>query len=94
MKPSAVLINTCRGPVVDELALADALASGVIAAAGLDVMTSEPPAADSPLLGLKNITLTPHTAGVTHDTWARRGEFVYRNLSRVWEGEPALAVIS
>ncbi len=94
MKPSAVLINTCRGPVVDEAALADALQSGAIAAAGLDVLAAEPPEPDNPLFALSNVTLTPHTAGVTHDTWARRGEFVFHNLARVWEGKPPLAVIS
>lgn len=94
MKPSAVLINTCRGPVVDEQALSDALRTGQIAGAGLDVLVDEPPAADNPLLNLKNVIFTPHTAGVTHDTWARRGEFIFANLERVWEGMPALAVVS
>jgi phosphoglycerate dehydrogenase-like enzyme len=94
MKPSAVLINTCRGPVVDEHALAQALQTGVIAGAGLDVLDAEPPDDDNPLLGLANVILTPHTAGVTHDTWERRGRFIFENLQRVWEGEPALAVIS
>lgn len=94
MKPSAVLINTCRGPVVDEQALSDALRTGQIAGAGLDVLVDEPPAADNPLLNLKNVIFTPHTAGVTHDTWARRGEFIFANLERVWEEKPALAVVS
>jgi phosphoglycerate dehydrogenase-like enzyme len=94
MKPSAVLVNTCRGPVVDEHALAQALQTGVIAGAGLDVLVAEPPEDDNPLLGMANVILTPHTAGVTHDTWERRGRFIFENLERVWEGEPALAVIS
>ena len=94
MKPTAILVNTCRGPVVDEQALAEALQGGVLAAAGLDVLSSEPPSNDNPLLGMTNVTLTPHTAGVTHDTWARRGEFIFQNLQRVWEGKPPLAVIS
>jgi phosphoglycerate dehydrogenase-like enzyme len=94
MKASAILINTCRGPVVDEQALVDALRTDLIAGAGLDVLTEEPPAAGNPLLALDSVILTPHTAGVTHDTWARRGEFIFANLQRVWEGEPALAVVS
>ncbi len=94
MKSSAVLVNTCRGPVVDEVALTDALRHGEIAYAGLDVLTSEPPAADNPLLGLNNVIVTPHAAGVTHDTWARRGAFIFENLQRVWDGKDALAVIA
>ena len=94
MRSSAILINTCRGPVVDEAALIDALRTGDIAAAGLDVLAAEPPAADNPLFDLKNVILTPHTAGVTYDTWARRGEFIFANLQRVWDGAAPLAVIS
>ena len=63
MKLSCVLINTSRGPVVDSHALANALQSGAIAAAGLDVLESEPPAADDPLIGLPNALITSHIAG-------------------------------
>jgi phosphoglycerate dehydrogenase-like enzyme len=94
MKPSAVLINTCRGPVIDEQALAAALRDGVIAGAALDVLTQEPPDPANPLFELDNVLLTPHSAGVTVDTWARRGRFVFENLQRVWNGEPPLAVVS
>ena len=93
MKASAVLINTCRGSVVDEKALCAALANGQIAGAGLDVFEAEPCPTDSPLLTLPNVLLTPHAAGVTRDTWARRGTFVFDNIRRVLRGCPPLAQI-
>ena len=64
MKPTSVLINTARGPVVDTLALAQALKAGQIAAAGLDVLEQEPPVGNEALIGLENVVLTPHTAGM------------------------------
>jgi len=94
MKPTALLVNTCRGPVVDEAALTEALQRGQIKGAALDVLAKEPPRPDNPLLKLDNVIFTPHTAGVTYDTWPRRGEFIFQNLQRVWEGEGALAVVS
>jgi phosphoglycerate dehydrogenase-like enzyme len=93
MKPNALLINTCRGPVVDEPALAEALAARRIAGAGLDVLVEEPPSPDNPLFHLDNVLLTPHTAGVTRDTWSRRGEFIFANLQRVWQDQAPLAAV-
>ena len=73
MKPNAVLINTSRGQVVDERALASALTEGRIAAAGIDVFATSPPPADSPLRKLENVVITPHIASeydqIDEDFW-------------------------
>lgn len=92
MKPTAVVINTSRGPVVDEAALIDALREKRIAGAGLDVFEKEPVDRSNPLLTMDNVVVTAHTAGTTWDTWFRRAEFAYRNMKGVWEGEPPQAV--
>ena len=91
MKPTAVIINTSRGPVVDEVALTEALQHKRIAGAGLDVFEKEPVDSGNPLLRLDNVVVTPHSAGTTWDTWFRRAEFAYQNMKRVWEGEPPQA---
>jgi D-3-phosphoglycerate dehydrogenase len=65
MKPSAIVINTARGPIIDEVALIDALRRGEIAGAGLDVLEQEPPAPDNPLLHMPNVLVTPHVASAS-----------------------------
>lgn len=92
MKPTALLINTSRGPVVDESALLEALRTKGIAGAGLDVFEKEPVDRNNPLLAMENVVVTPHSAGTTWDTWTRRAEFAYRNFERVWAGDPPHAV--
>ena len=93
MRPSALLINTCRGPVIAEDALVAALREQRILGAGLDVFACEPLASDHPLLDLPNALLTPHAAGITRDTWSRRAEFAFANCQRVLAGEEPLARI-
>ncbi len=92
MKPTAVIINTSRGPVVDEAALFEALQQKRVAGAGLDVFEKEPVDPANPLLKLENVVVSPHSAGTTWDTWFRRADFAYKNMKRVWEGQPPQAV--
>ena len=93
MKDTAILINTCRGPVVDETALYQALTTKQIAGAGLDVMTEEPPAQAHPLFRLDTVTLTPHMAGPTWENWAKAFRNGFDNVLRVAAGNRPLWVI-
>jgi phosphoglycerate dehydrogenase-like enzyme len=90
MKPDAYLINVGRGPLVDESALSNALQTGRIAGAALDVFVEEPLPADSPLWSLKNLLITPHTAAVTERLWDRHYELIVENLRRLMAGNALL----
>ena len=92
MKSSAFLINTGRGPLVDEAALAWALRSGEIAGAGLDVLSSEPPVASNPLLGAPNCVITPHLAWATLASRKRLYAEVVGNISAWQSGAPVNVV--
>ena len=88
MKPSAVLINTSRGPVVNERDLADALNSGKIAAAYLDVLAEEPMNPETPLKFAKNCLITPHTAWAAYETRLRLFDIVCENINAWQNGKP------
>ena len=88
MKPSSIIINTARGPIIDEQALIDALETGTIAGAGLDVLEQEPPSNDNPLLQMENVLVSPHVASATTrmrpETRRRVGREVALVLRNKW----------
>lgn len=88
MKPSAILINTGRGPLVDEQAVADALNDGRLAAFGADVLSQEPPRDDNPLLSARNCFLTPHIAWATLEARTRLMSIATENVRQFIAGEP------
>jgi len=93
MKKTAVLINTCRGPVVDETALIRALQGRVIFGAGLDVTEVEPIALSNPLIGMENVIITPHQATRAIESTINAKNFVVENISRLARGEVLESVV-
>ena len=89
MKPTAVLVNAARGGIVDEAALYQALRTGKLFAAGLDVFVTEPPTIQTPLVTLPNVIATPHSAASTHETQTRSSLMVVQQLMRVLDGGEA-----
>jgi len=94
MKPTAVLVNTSRGPVVDQPALAEALRGGVIGAAALDVTDPEPIPMDDPLVGLDNCLIVPHIASASRATRGKMAQMAAANLLAGVRGEPLPTSVS
>lgn len=88
MKPSAFIVNTARGGIIDEFALRDALTGGKLAGAGIDVFDKEPPAADNPIFGLSNTIVSAHMAGVTTESMDRMAVATVKNILSVLDGTP------
>jgi len=93
MKKSAFLINTARGPIVDQEALTDALRAGRIAGAGLDVFSPEPPQADDPILKLENVVLAPHSLALTDELVRACGELTIESVLDVMHGREPKAIV-
>lgn len=87
MKPTAILLNTCRGPVVDQGALYEALKSGQIAVAGLDVTEPEPISPDDPLLSLDNCVILPHVGSASMATRTKMATIAAENLIATLKGD-------
>lgn len=93
MKRTSILINTCRGPVVDEAALIAALKDRVIFGAGLDVVETEPISQDNPLPAMDNVIVTPHQATRAIESAINARQFVVENISRLARGEPVESIV-
>jgi phosphoglycerate dehydrogenase-like enzyme len=94
MRPGAIVINTARGALVDEVALAEALLSGRLGGAGLDVFSSEPIAEGSPLLTASNVVLSPHVGWLTFPALVRSVRFAVQNVRRLVSGDPIQSLVS
>jgi phosphoglycerate dehydrogenase-like enzyme len=94
MKPEAVVVNVARGRLIDEAALVEALRAGRLRGACLDVYEHEPLPAESPLMSMENVVLTPHTAGLSRQTSRRRARFAAENIARLLDGRDLEAVVS
>ncbi len=94
MKPTAYVINIGRGPIVNEKDLLDALNSGQIAGAGLDVLVMEPPQKDNPLINHEKVVVTPHIAGVTEQSLEALGRVVMNNIELIRAGKPVETAVN